>query len=212
MNTLDLSGLGRLRARVRALGTPSDTAFSRLGIAWAKIIDEDNSRGIMAGTDKDGHPMVPVKYRPAPTLTIKTPTKAQRNTANGRLRRGAFSGYGPAAAGLHNNLTSREYRRLAGPPLAPRGRSSRVITNLRLRFGLTGPTTFETVGYWDEVVSTKGVPFLKAHFDGASGLGKKRNITLPRRDLRGVRPEGMRRAATALRAWGVDLLRGHPGG
>lgn len=197
--TLDLSGLGRIQARLRAIGKPSDTALSRLGIAWSKIIVGDNTRGVMAGLDKDGRPMEPVKYRPRPTLTILKPTAAQRNTASRRARTGQFAGHGPAAAGLNNNLTPREYGRLAGPPLAPRGRFSRVITNLRTQFGRLSATAFQAIGYWDQVVSTKGVPFLLAHFEGRGRL--------PKRDLRGVRPEGVAKARTALRAWAIDFIR-----
>lgn len=205
---IDLSGLGRLREPLRRLGSPSDGALSVLGLAWAKVIDDDNRRGVLAGLDRHGNPMEPVKYRPVTTLSVRRPTAQQKNNPRKGARRGAFSGFGPRAAGLHNNLTSREYRRLAGPPLAPRGAFSRVITNLKTRFGRRGAFRFETVGYWDEVVSTKGVPFLMAHFQGLR-TGRKGSVRLPVRDLRGIRPPGRTRAFTALRAWAIDLLRSH---
>jgi hypothetical protein len=196
MPTLDLMALARLRAKLRDLSAPRPGA---LMIAWMKIIDDDNRWGVMAGLDKDGVPMDPVKYRPRPTLPIARLTAAQKNTANKKARRGAFRGFGPAAAGLNNNLTSTEYSHLAGPPLAPRGAFSRVITNLKTRWGWVSEGKWEAVGYWDEVVSTRGVPFLAAHFRGRNRL--------PRRDLRGVRPEGKQKAVRALRAWALDLLR-----
>ena len=177
-----------------------------MGAAWSQIIDDDNRRGVLAGTDRYGNPMAPVTYRPAPTLGIKRPNARQKNNPAKGARRGAFAGFGMHAAGLHNNLTSAEYRRLAGPPLAPRGAFSRVITNLKTRFGRIGPRRFECVGYWDEVVSTKGVPFLMAHFEGRR-TGKNRRTRLPARDLRGLRPEGRRKAFAAMRAWALDLLR-----
>lgn len=202
---LDLSGLDRLQARLRTIVNPDATP---LMVAWMKIIDDDNRRGVLAGQDKDGNPMVPVTYRPAPTLTIRRPSASQKNTNDARKRRGEFGGFGPHAAGLHNNLTGTEYRRLAGPPLAPRGAFSRVITNLRLRFGRVSAMAWECVGYWDEVVDRNGRRFLHYHFDGATGGGRKRNVTLPRRDLRGIRPEGRAKARRALRAWAIDLIRG----
>jgi hypothetical protein len=48
------------------------------------------------------------------------------------------------------------------------------------------------------VVSTKGVPFLRYHFDG---IGQKR------RDLRGIRPAGVAKAIAALQAYARLLFR-----
>jgi hypothetical protein len=55
------------------------------------------------------------------------------------------------------------------------------------------------MGYWEEVVSRDGRPFLHYHFDGTGRL--------PRRDLRGVRPAGVARALEALKAFGKDMIR-----
>ncbi len=49
-------------------------------------------------------------------------------------------------------------------------------------------------GAWDEVLSTKGIPFLKYHFHSEPSK-------LPLRDLRGVRPAGIAKALEALRNW-----------
>lgn len=206
--TVDLSGLGRLADRLRKISHPSDGDFNQLMTGWSKIVDDDNRRGVLAGTDKDGYPMVPVTYRPEPKPGAK-PTRAQKNNPRKGQRRGEFRGLGPAPAGINNNLTPDEYRRLAGPPLAPRGAFSRVVTNLKFRWGESGAVglLWTLVGYWDEVVNVKGERFLHYHFDGATGGGKRRNVTLPRRDLRGVRPEGVRKAGRALRAWALDLIR-----
>ena len=113
---LDLSGLDRLTARLRKIAHPDATP---LMVSWMGLIDSQNRRGVMAGIDADGVPMIPVTYRPAPYGKL------------GKVRRrgrGEFAGLG-----AHNfgNLSSREYRLLDGPPLAPRGTNSRVITNLR---------------------------------------------------------------------------------
>jgi len=181
---------------------------------WMDIIQDDNRKGVMAGLDRYGDPMDPVTYRPVGEAQKKL-TDAQRNTSNRRLRRGNFVGRGPAASGWNNNLTSAEYRKLGGPPLAPRGHFSRVITNLKT--GFTTPTAvvnvhnespgqWQAIGYWEGVVSRDGTPFLMAHFTGAT-VGRNHAVTLPVRDLRGVRPEGKRRARTALREWLASEIR-----
>lgn len=190
--TLDTSGLDRLMAGLRKLG---DFDATLLMERWKSVIDEDNRRGILQGTDKDGVAMVPVKYRPKPSGPRK-PTKGQRGGLRANARKGAFLGLG--AAGPHGNLASSEYRLLGGPPLAPRDQFSRVITNLKTGYAREGGS-WVAFGYWDEVVSTKGVPFLRFHFEGTGRL--------PRRDLRGVRPQGVQKALQSLRAFAKDLLR-----
>jgi hypothetical protein len=187
---LDLSGLDRLRQRLQRIANPDPTP---LMTSWMKTIDDDNRQGVMAGLDKDGNLMVPVKYRP---VGLKT-----SQIRHARRQRGAFQGLGVGQP------TSAEYRRMTGPPLAPRGMGSRVITNLRLRFGRLASGVWEVVGYWDQVVNRHGQRFLHYHFDGATGGGRKRNVTLPRRDLRGVRPGGVEKARNALRAWMIDIIR-----
>lgn len=198
---VDLMGLDNLLARVREIESPDATP---LMATFGKIIFEDNKRGVLAGTDKDGRRMPGVSYRPVGKT--KKLTLAQKNTNNARQRKGAFSGFGPAAAGLHNNLARSEYEKLGGPPLAPRGAFSRVITNLRTAYERVSSHTWEAYGMWFEVVSTKGVPFLGAHFDGKS-VGRGKKVKLPVRDLRGVRPEGREKARKAAIAWLSDQVR-----
>ena len=195
-SSVDLTGLERLIARVKRLADPNPRP---LMIAWMKIIEEDNRRGVLAGLDKDGNPMAPVTYRPKPAP--RKLTANQRNKANPRSRAGIFAGFGASLAGANNNLTSAEYRRLDGPPLAPRRQFSRVITNLRLAFEEPAANSGRWVAYgaWDEVASAKGVKFLPFHFDGTGRL--------PKRDLRGVRPEGREKARKALIAWASDQIR-----
>jgi len=209
--SVDLTGLDRLRWQMRAIANPKATPLMR---TWMRIIAQDNKEGVMAGTDKDGNPMPPVTYRPVGEAQQKL-TDAQRNTNNRRLRRGNFIGRGPAASGWNNNLTRKQYEKLDGPALAPRGYFPRVITNLLT--GFTTPTRatnapgesagqWSAIGYWEGVVSTNGTPFLMAHFTGAA-VGRNHAVTLPTRDLRGVRPEGKRRAKEAMREWMVDQIR-----
>jgi hypothetical protein len=178
---LDLTGLDHLLAGLRRIQHLDATP---LMMSWQLIIEADNRQGVMAGIDKDGVPMAPVTYRP------KGPPKRH-------LRR-KVGAYNPGVGG---NLSSSEYRRLGGPPLAPRGTGSRVITNLLT--GYEGPPTgapmWAAIGYWEGVVSPKGNPFLRYHFTGAGRL--------PRRDLRGLRPAGRAKALTALTAWGRGEIR-----
>jgi hypothetical protein len=202
MNTVDLSGLDRLAGKLKSL-THLDA--TDLMLTWSKVIDQDNRDGVMAGLDKDGVPMAPVTYRPKYSqigpLTkhskVGKPTKEQRGGRNANARKGA---YNPSPMG---GLSSAEYRLLAGPPLAPRYQFSRVITNLKVGFGRLDSGNWYAAGMWDEVLSAKGVPFLRFHFDG---IGQKR------RDLRGVRPAGVDKARSALRNWARLAVRERLGG
>lgn len=194
----DLTGLDRLVKRAQKLERPDATP---LMVTWQQIIIKDNRDGVLKGTDKDGKPLAPVTYRPVRVAKL---TLAQRNTSNARLRTGRISGFGPAAAGLHNNLTSSEYRKLDGPPLAPRRQFSRVITNLQPGY-IEAPANgliWSAVCVWREVVSVKGVQFLPFHFEGAGRL--------PVRDLAGVRPEGRAEARRTAVNWMRLLVRGLP--
>lgn len=197
---VDLSGLDRLISRVRRLESPN---AKPLMITWMDIIVADNRKGVLAGLDKDGVPMKPVTYRPkGPTVGVNA--RSASRFRNNAIRKGHFGGFGPHAAGLHNNLTRGEYEQLTGPPLAPRGAFSRVITNLMTGFEIPpiGSSAWTAYGAWFEVVSTKGVPFLRAHFNGVGRL--------PVRDLRGVRPEGREKARRAAIAWMSDQIRIQP--
>lgn len=215
----DLAGLNRLVVRAQKLERPDATP---LMATWMKVIERDNRLGVLKGTDKDGSPLAPVTYRPIrPSSNYKIRrlgygygsilegqgqklTAAQKNTNSPRRRTGVFGGFGPIAAGLHNNLTSSEYHRLDGPPLAPRRQFSRVITNLVTGYiePRGGSVIWTAVGAWQEVVSVKGVQFLPFHFAGAGRL--------PVRDLAGVRPEGRAEARRTAVNWMRLLVRGLP--
>lgn len=186
------------------LGRLVDPDATPLMIEWEHILVEDNTRGVLAGLDKDGDPMVPVTYRPKGPKAAKRVSPKQRNRVRAR-KQGIFAGVGVHEAGLNNNLTHAEYERLDGPPLAPRGMYSRVITNYLTIHGRDGNRWY-AAGGWFEVVSIQGVPFLEAHFNGAS-TGRHGTTHLPVRDLRGVRPQGMREAIEALEIWMTRLLK-----
>lgn len=192
--TLDTSGLYRLMVGLHWFG---DFDATPLMLSWMQIIDQDNRQGVLHGLDKDGVPMIPVKYRPKPPGPLK-PDKRQRGNLRANARKGHFLGLGPRVSGLHGNLSSAEYRLLGGPPLAPRDQFSRVITNLYTAHGRDGQAWY-AMGYWEQVVNEDGVPFLRYHFDGVGRL--------PRRDLRGVRPDGIAKARSSLRAFASGLLR-----
>ena len=111
--------------------------------------------------------MRPVTYRPKGAAAEDH--ESQRGA--GIEAKDNFRGFGPhTAAGLHGNLTSAEYRSLGGPPLAPRGASSRVITNLLTGYAARAPAATGTrTVLVAEVVSTKGVPFLPITSTGRGG-------------------------------------------
>ena len=110
---------------------------------WEDIMTEDNRRGILAGKDKDGQDFKAVTYRPK-GAKLRWTAKLQKSVAKRKRINGPF------ASGFDNNLSSSEYRRLAGPPLAPRGLRSRIIdhfytengyrTTSRARSGMPLPT------------------------------------------------------------------------
>ena len=200
MNAAEFSWLGfdALSRKLKKLERPDAAPLMSL---WVDIIIEDNRKGVLAGQDKDGNPMIPVTYR-----GMDKPKSARsRNKANLGTTTGEFKGFGPLKGGLHGNMTGGEYRKLTGPPLAPRGADSRVIANLRgqhsTQVGPSGQWVAEAA--WDQVVSPTGYSFLPVHFNGKP-LGK--NGPKRRRDLRGVRPWGMRQARLALNTWIKGLL------
>jgi hypothetical protein len=165
-------------------------------VSWMKILVEGNRKGVLAGTGGDGRNLPPVTYRPVGRA--RATTAGQRNLPPGR-QRPVFAGYGPHAAGLNNNLSPAEYRRLGGPPLAPRKANSRVITNYMVDYDRIREDVWQATYSWLDVINVKGLPFLRYHFDGAGRL--------PRRDLRGIRPDDRRLMAGAQAAWMKDVLR-----
>lgn len=216
-----LTGMNVLRDRITKLATLAKLDATPLMRSWMRIIDDDNRLGILAGTDKDGVPMMPVTYRPvpAPGHRVTRPPKGKSQAAlrnelhrfrrfqRPGLRKGVFAGLtgvGADSVERNNNLKTSQYRLLAGPPLAPRDQFSRVITNLKLSFVSPnhGASRWAAIGAWDEIVDQEGRPFLFYHFNG---IGQKR------RDLRGVRPNGVAKAYLALRNWARLAIREHFG-
>lgn len=160
---LEMSALTDLPGRCESLAAHD---FSPLMDAWEDVLHDDNIFGALHGLDGDGVPLAPVTYRPKQVKKVD-----------------------PAIL-PNNNLTSSHYRSLGGPPLAPRGLESRIVTNFRTSSARL-PTSGEwvAIGAWEDVLDVKGRPFLRHHFSGSGRL--------PKRDLRGVRPTAVEKARAA---------------
>ena len=190
--------------------------------AWTAVLIEDNRRGVMQGIDGDGKRMKPTKYRKSLRQTsagesgdmffnaqgeafsnVETPQGFSFANLTGQNDSPGFKP-GPSA-----NLKNREYRKLTGPPLAPRGPASRVISNYTVEpLTSNNGNTVGVEGGWEDVVSDKGFEFLPVHFQGfgsqnpvfASSIsGPNRNM--PRRNLVGLRAWGKAQARKELNEW-----------
>ena len=173
-------GLASLREGLRVV---SDPPAEPLMIDLEKEITRDNREKILAGQDMDGGQMPRVTYRP------KGPAAKWTRAKQARVK--SRSGFkGPYASGSDENLTSAQYRLLAGPSTAPRGKDSRVITHLYTGHGRDGDGWFAE-GVWFDIVSRKGVHFLQ--------------YLLPRFRIDGLRPVGQARCVVATKKFCVDL-------
>jgi hypothetical protein len=56
-------GFADLDRKLGTLARPDAEAIRPLMESWERAIDQDNRRGVLAGTDKDDRPLVPVKKR-----------------------------------------------------------------------------------------------------------------------------------------------------
>lgn len=162
---LDAEITGRLRRMLDSMTNPDFSAFMQ---QCEIAIHEGHIRGVMAGTGGDGHKLIETSYR----TSEAAPLKKSRTIRNSR--------FGPPGITKDDNLTTAEYVKLKGPPLAPRGLGSRVIRNFASESGLDADGWYVTA-YLVGIISRKGKPFMEYHFTGAERL--------PRRDLRGIRPE-----------------------
>ena len=214
MITLDLSeairGCERIQRRLASVEHIIDHAGDLME-HWERLMEEGNRRGVLVDkTDKDGIPLLPVTYRPtyaqkraiyAGTAKPARPTLAQRLGQHPRKGRGDFFGFGPASSGINNNLSSSEYRKLDGPPLAPRRQFSRVITNFEtVSFQPQEHGYWLVTGRWHEVVDVKGRTFLHYLFDGDPPQPGPR-------DLRGVRPVDLAKMRATILPWAKLTIR-----
>ena len=180
----DFAGIDRVKRRLQSL---KDVDASPLMERWKDILVEGNRRGVLAGLDGKDQPMPPLQYR----------NGAGKNTANRQAREYGRSRY-QAVGGSGANLTTKQYRQLTGPRLAPRREASRVIKNLQTETRYDAAADrWTAVAAWRDVVSKKNVHFLPFHFDGLIRSKKP----LPKYDLRPVRERDRKFALNALRAF-----------
>jgi hypothetical protein len=199
MLKFNLDDVARFAARVKRLDLTRGDVEPLLE-NWGRQLEEGNRKGVLAGLDKDGNAAPPLKYRPkGPSRKL---TLEERLGQRPNLRRGRYGGLAPASGTLlaNNNLSSSAYRQLDGPRLAPRKQFSRVITNAAP--GHYPDVTHRGIWYvelaWGEVMSPKGVHFLKFHFNGEGQ---------PPYDLRGIRPNDKEKMLKALRSWCMLTIR-----
>lgn len=194
MATVEWPDFDRFRRRTTALATLSEADLEPLADAWQDTLYEDHRLCTLRGEAKDGTPFPKTTYRGS---SVRPKARA-RSGARFGAKVGDFGGFGPFASGLHNNLSPAEYRKLDGPPLAPRGEHSRILTNWFSDWGMTGPGQMQVASFLMDIVDIKGRPFMtSAHFDGGSGKV---------RDARGISAWGVKRAEKQLRDYTEALL------
>jgi hypothetical protein len=198
MITLDLesavAGCRRVERRLREIANVMDHAEDLMQ-HWRKLMEEGNLRGVLAGTDGDGNPMIPVTYRPRNPRQMSVGERLGQRVNKRRGRLAGAGSYDEHAGVLpNNNLSSSAYRRLTGPPLAPRGQFSRVITNfVTTTFQLEEHGGWAVVGTWEDVMSPTGYHFLPDLFET--------------RNLRGVRPDDLERIRATILPWAKLTVR-----
>lgn len=88
------------------------------------------------------------------------------------------------------------YAGKTGPPLAPSGAASRVVSNFRSQPFRRGGQ-WRIVAGWEDVVSSAGVPFLPFHDTGTSRL--------PRRPIFGIGPGTWRRINARIKDFAAGI-------
>jgi hypothetical protein len=197
MITLDLesaiAGCRRVERRLREIANVMDHAEDLME-HWRRLMEEGNLRGVLAGTDGDGNPLKKVTYRPRDPRKL---TVGERLGQRTNKRRGQFAGsgnYDQYKILPNNNLSSSAYRRLDGPPLAPRRQFSRVVTNFKTTtFQMEEHGSWVVIGTWDDVVSPSGYHFLPDLF--------------ATRNLRGVRPDDLAKIKATILPWAKLVVR-----
>ena len=190
--------LTRLAMKFKGLASgPTADEWGEIGDTFARVMAEDNRKGILSGTDKDDRRMPELKYRMGKVERVKARKGKHLGHRVGTFK-GATAPTGFGGVNLaNNNLTTKEYQRLTGPRLAPRGDESRSIANYvlswKIRLDPGNRYVLEAMGEWKDVLTPEGEELLPIHFEG---LG-----TSPKYDLRGVRRWGMAKLRTDAAAW-----------
>lgn len=182
----------------RQLAGLVDPDFTPLMEDWVRTVIEGNRRGVLSGLDGYDKPMPALKYRTGAGKKTRNRnyTKAGNPNYKGFGTTVHYASIGAFVGGGH---TTADYLAATGPRLAPFGERSRIITNLFGGYGRDGQGNWYIDAAWFEVVSAKGVPFLKYHFNGEG-----RN---PKYDLRPVREADKQLAGRQARAFVLDLIR-----
>ena len=208
------------QAFVASLSTVENYVGSLMG-SWANVLVEDNRKGVLAGTDKDDRPVAATIYRNSfaqagydrPTYVKFVPNPFGGVDWQTNVTGAEGPGYKP---GSTQNLTTKQYKALSGPPLAPRGMASRIISNYQIEAVSGEGGEFGVEGGWDDVVSKNNVSFLPFHFSGnvvastsaplfgVIGVGRGKNLA--RRDMAGLRAWGRARARTDLKRWIDEVM------
>lgn len=183
---ISFSWTGRSKSE-RMLARLHNPDATELMETWERILVEDNRAGVLSGLDADGLPLVPTKYRTSQPIPTKPRSGGMQGVASGTAKTSTSA-----------NLSSSKYRKLTGPPLAPRGEESRTIANFVTSYIRSG-TRWIAIAVWDSVISKTGIPFLKYHFDGSGNN--------PRRNLAGIRAWGRKAAQSALEKWAKGMLK-----
>mgnify|MGYP000367207653 CR=1 FL=1 len=105
-----------------------------------------NEYARLHGLDKNDTPHEPVTYRPKDAKSIDV----KRSNSPKRPKYSKRNSYG--------NLSPEEYRQLDGPPLVPRRRGSRLISNYYVNIDTRGDRFVVAAG-WRNILDRKGRPF-----------------------------------------------------
>ena len=148
---------GGLGPLIDYLGDLADMDIRPLAEAAKIVAIEDNARARVAGVDKDGEEMDPLSRK--------------------------------AKDGLRRSLRPSELARRGGdgPPLAPRGAGSRIVTDYHVEVIPQPGGAVLVQGSWPNL------PWLKFHLKGGP--------IMPRRDVAGITPRGMDEIAETTRAF-----------
>lgn len=176
---VDLAGLDAVQGRLdRALALD----FTELMQEGARILQEDNRDGLLAGLDCDGNPM-PETWR-------------ERNPEGFWFTRGVGPGRKVIRVGGGQELGF-------GPPLVPRGGQSRAIANTRV--GWTTAAPWHSFLSWTGFDTADGRSILGLHAVPPAGA------PYPRRDVIGrPRPTAIARFRKALELFVRSVLGGQP--
>lgn len=183
-NFYSWQGLSSVERSLERLINPDATPLMRV---WQDVLTEDNRAGVLSGLGADDIPLAPTKYRTSKAIPTTPRLGGNMGRTEGKFKPGTDRG--PFVDSP--NLPSRIYRKLTGPPLAPRGDESRVISNYVTGYTVVG-NRYQVVGAWADVVSPSGFPFLSALFQT--------------RDIAGLRAWGRSEIERTLQAWIDDLL------